>query len=792
MAQCKALTTPDTQWDFCPSIGASYLFLVLFGLTTLAHLAQAIFYRKFYCWVITVSGLIQTLTYVFRVLSILSPASYTDYAAWFILILIAPLWTNAFVYMVMGRMVWNFTDDAQVLRVKPWRFGLFFVILDIIAFIVQVYGAAQAAGNHITYEKQMEGLHIYMGGVGVQQLFVLLFVACAISFHRKVIRQRRSDGKQGLLLLYVLYACLALITMRIIFRLCEYSQGLKSKIPRHEAYQYCLDSVPMLISLVALNVVHPGRIMPVRRVKCGEERPFCTRCTSTGRKCDGYQERTTPSLTSRSSTATPRTIVQALSGLPSNIFTSDQERRSFQFFLAKTAPQLAGDFECAFWERLLLQSVYHEPAIRHVTVALGSLHEHFGTSGTLGTDSVFAMNQYVRAMGCLRSVSGAVQPLDVCLISSVLFTCFEAMRGHYGSAITHILGGLKILSELRVNSSSTSSLSVGRTPYVPLAILSGVFARLQAQAMVSVQQSTAATSNLWPELAINLEQPSVFNSLAEAREMLELYTYHYRQRSIELQNQLSPTESLHIPLSSPLPSDLVTANPSAIMLRNRTLSLLARWSTALDIFLSERGDSLTNRERRGTAVLQLRKIDSFITLDILQFQQDGGIEKAADQLRWDSYCPHFEQMVARGEVILQSSGEVPTSPLSTPKPTPKTFSLDLGIIGSMFFVATRCRDPYIRRRAVAVLRAAGVQEGVWNSVVVASIAERWIAIEEEGLTFVHSCADIPAAVRLAHFRPVFDLDQPSALVYFAYGDGDGMDAGRVRRLWLGEQHIYWL
>jgi hypothetical protein len=52
--------------------------------------------------------------------------------------------------------------------------------------------------------------------------------------------------------------------MRIIFRLCEYSQGLDSEIPLHEAYQYCLDSLPMLLALVVLNFVHPGRIMPGR------------------------------------------------------------------------------------------------------------------------------------------------------------------------------------------------------------------------------------------------------------------------------------------------------------------------------------------------------------------------------------------------------------------------------------------------------------------------------------------------------------------------------------------------
>lgn len=50
--------------------------------------------------------------------------------------------------------------------------------------------------------------------------------------------------------------------VRIIFRLVEYSDGLDSSIPNHEAYQYCLDSLPMLVALVLFNIYHPGKIMP--------------------------------------------------------------------------------------------------------------------------------------------------------------------------------------------------------------------------------------------------------------------------------------------------------------------------------------------------------------------------------------------------------------------------------------------------------------------------------------------------------------------------------------------------
>lgn len=127
-------------------MGAAYLFTILFALTTLTHLTQAIIYRKGYCWVICCSGLAQTICYVFRVLSIQQPTSFSNYAAWFILILvsrelgkwvfqtdilqIAPLLTNAFVYMVMGRMVYNFTTQAKIFGVKAWRFTLYFVLLD--------------------------------------------------------------------------------------------------------------------------------------------------------------------------------------------------------------------------------------------------------------------------------------------------------------------------------------------------------------------------------------------------------------------------------------------------------------------------------------------------------------------------------------------------------------------------------------------------------------------------------------------------------------------------------------
>ena len=104
-----------------------------------------------------------------------------------------------------------------------------------------------------------------MGGIGIQQFFIILFTILAVQFHRDLHQQpHTAKNRQARNLLYVLYTALILITVRIIFRLVEYASGFNSTIPRHEAYQYVLDSTLMLFALVLFNVIHPGRIMAGR------------------------------------------------------------------------------------------------------------------------------------------------------------------------------------------------------------------------------------------------------------------------------------------------------------------------------------------------------------------------------------------------------------------------------------------------------------------------------------------------------------------------------------------------
>lgn len=155
------------------------------------------------------SALWQTLSYIFRTLSIQNPASYSDYAAWFVLILVAPLWTNAYAYILFGRMVWSYTATHKLWRIKAWQFGLIFIILDIVAFVVQVTGAVQATGSNTTDQQVLDGLHIYMGGVGLQLGFILVFCICTLQFFLET--RQGPNAREALTLFFAQLLALAMI-----------------------------------------------------------------------------------------------------------------------------------------------------------------------------------------------------------------------------------------------------------------------------------------------------------------------------------------------------------------------------------------------------------------------------------------------------------------------------------------------------------------------------------------------------------------------------------------------------
>lgn len=209
-----------------------------------------------------------------------------------------------------------------------------------------------------------------------------------------------------------------------------------------------------------------------RKVKCGEEKPFCRRCTSTGRKCEGYAGEcsTSPATASASPvrTSTPNIRQQFSTGVES-WFESHKERRSFHFYLTHAGLRLGGFWtRDPFWTREVMQAAIYYPSIRHLVVALGSAYEHFEDRQTDPSQMEFALQQSNQSIRHLTASStsltrDSVESSSTLVTASLLFTILSSMQGQMADAMDHVRAGLKVLQTLEYehamsdDSSSTSS-----------------------------------------------------------------------------------------------------------------------------------------------------------------------------------------------------------------------------------------------------------------------------------------------------------------------------------------------
>lgn len=133
-----------------------------------------------------------------------------------LLYLLAPLWINAYAYMTFARMVHFFLPEQRIWRVKGVSLAKYFVWADIVSFLVQAVGGLMASPGAGADTIRI-GINVYMGGMGLQEAFILVFIGLMIKFHRRGIAldvcgmaPRQYNWRP---LLYALYGALVAITV---------------------------------------------------------------------------------------------------------------------------------------------------------------------------------------------------------------------------------------------------------------------------------------------------------------------------------------------------------------------------------------------------------------------------------------------------------------------------------------------------------------------------------------------------------------------------------------------------
>ena len=446
----------------------------------------------------------------------------------------------------------------------------------------------------------------------------------------------------------------------------------------------------------------------IRRIKCDETKPDCVKCSSTGRKCDGYIQGV---LKKDDPTALmePQRYKSPISKLSSCMLETVQEQRSLDYFFNRTAPALSGYFDADFWNRLVLQFSYSESAIRHAMMAVSSLHEQFESSvsrpPSASASNRFALQQYNKSITQLTGqLCSRQQTLELTLMLCILFTCIECLRSDSDAAMSHLQNGVNILCTWRAEeniSSSQKALQPSSSPRFVEDVLVPIFARLniltslygrEAVTLYAVYQNNA--------IETQIIQPNSITSLSQARLVL----------GDIMSRILRFVQKYAIPKYTTFPDD------ATIDEQEQLLTRLHSWSVAFATWTGKSAVQWNPHDRQAADLLRIQ-----YTTVLLMLSTSLSVEEAA----FDRYIPEFEYIVKLSRPMAGNNPEGTTSVFRV-----SDFSFEIGGLPPLYYVAIKCRSPPIRRHALSLLSNMSRRESLWDARRLSKIAARVIEVEE--------------------------------------------------------------
>lgn len=434
-----------------------------------------------------------------------------------------------------------------------------------------------------------------------------------------------------------------------------------------------------------------------RRVKCGEERPQCQRCMSSGWSCPGYSradqseagnehDKAYPRLASTRSAAYAAPDV-ARYELPFKVPGSREERRALHYFNVFAVADLTGPLPNTFWSRTILQRCQHEAPLRHAAAALGQLHvEYMGTPWERSFEpGPTAMQCYGRAVKSLRNYIGQSPSPDhaMVLMCSAIFFCFELLNGDHEAAGSHVENGLRILQHWHEDGDATCPDQ--------RAELIGVFTQMDLEASL-IDDSRCPV--LRPPNSAYTRRPQGGN-LEEIHRSLVLL--------------LHPAFAFLIgstPFKNCEPKDIP---PLVITRRRQVLHQLDKWDEAANEF--EETSTLTPlthaQDQNQRATLATCRLHGGLLRYMIQHFFDDDIKAASPD------CDVVaEPLLELARIALECSDEF--SRCSVPSAA-RRFSLHTGVVGPIFTLAVKVTSPRLRKIAIDLLHSSqGRKEGFWD------------------------------------------------------------------------------
>ncbi|KAM0411281.1 hypothetical protein ACHAPD_009483 [Fusarium lateritium] len=176
---------------------------------------------------------------------------------------------------------------------------------------------------------------------------------------------------------------------------------------------------------------------------------------------------------------------------------------------------------------------------------------------------------------------------------------------------------------------------------------------------------------------------------------------------------------------------------------------VTRWGELFDALLLKQtncGTPPTDTEIRTIALLQLHR--KYSEINVAKYIHGQG-----DPCFWDNFTTKFSEIIDYAATAAGLDQDYAKRNWDTDSSPKAYFHIDLGFTSVLISVIARCRDPFVRRKALAVMLACRVQEGAFNGSQSARVAARVMELEEMRSGKEVKCSsDIPHEARVRTIR----------------------------------------
>ncbi|KAL4804313.1 hypothetical protein BDV18DRAFT_166107 [Aspergillus unguis] len=487
-----------------------------------------------------------------------------------------------------------------------------------------------------------------------------------------------------------------------------------------------------------------------RKIKCGEEKPSCRKCTLAKYKCEyttsppqaGYSYSSAPSHSSTVS------ILNAPSTSPNTVW---RERRAFAYYFQHAAPYLAGGLDQEFWVTVVPRFCRIEPAVWDAVNAISTLFEspemcldfvfvslRHERSVSLNPKQSDALGWYARSLSKVRTqIDRGSVDVQVALISCVLFVCIETLQGHVEEAFQLYNQGIQLILGLKAPGKGPIPALLENT-IIPL------FMRLGTAALTI---SGTLICDLFGML--DIPQQIGFMSFETARDAL--LPLAAEVQILQRQTGTNPFIGLNPEIT-----------PELIARRDCLQVRLSSWYSAYTAFVAKA--PLSSGTRAISALMRAYHSALTIMLSTCLVRNSSV---------YDAYIPDFRTIVEQSGFALDAS--------ATADGTQPAFTFEQGVGPPLSWTALVCRDPSIRRQALALLRRAPPLQGFYKCTPGLTLASKIMELEEgisrallhqknessgneEGGEEIELTAKlIPEEARIQHYAVFRPRDQPHIL-----------------------------